>query len=229
MSLCKNIGKCHHCKKKGKTVDHLATQCDRLLAGDYTRRHNEVVRCIHLSMCRKYGLKSSKKIRNHSVQEVLSNKKATIMVDTRIKTSVKIKHNKPDIFIHDLIRNHITIVEIGITSRHKLSEVEVEKRNKYDSLAKEVGIMYKATTTIISYVVTWDGLVTKYHNGYVKALCLTPNIEAYIQSRVIKKTLESISMDFRRGDDEGGRGIEEMDDVMARLLPANLGGLTCSE
>ncbi|KAI5169411.1 hypothetical protein PAEPH01_0686 [Pancytospora epiphaga] len=29
-------------------VDYLATQCDRMLYHDYTCRHNEVVRCIHL-------------------------------------------------------------------------------------------------------------------------------------------------------------------------------------
>ncbi|KAI5176572.1 hypothetical protein PAEPH01_2370, partial [Pancytospora epiphaga] len=41
---------CPHCKKRSKTVDHLATQCDRMLYHDYTRRHNEVVRCIHLGL-----------------------------------------------------------------------------------------------------------------------------------------------------------------------------------
>ncbi|KAI5170906.1 hypothetical protein PAEPH01_1542 [Pancytospora epiphaga] len=42
----KEIGTCPYCKKRPKTVDHLATQCDRMLYHDYTRRHNEVVRCI---------------------------------------------------------------------------------------------------------------------------------------------------------------------------------------
>ncbi|KAI5173358.1 hypothetical protein PAEPH01_1913 [Pancytospora epiphaga] len=43
-------GTCPHCKKRSKTVDHLATQCDRMLYHDYTRRHNEVVRCMHLDL-----------------------------------------------------------------------------------------------------------------------------------------------------------------------------------
>ncbi|KAI5169570.1 hypothetical protein PAEPH01_0822 [Pancytospora epiphaga] len=45
-----NTRPCPHCKKCSKTVDHLATQCDRMLYHDYTRRHNEVVRCIHLDL-----------------------------------------------------------------------------------------------------------------------------------------------------------------------------------
>ncbi|KAI5169545.1 hypothetical protein PAEPH01_0799 [Pancytospora epiphaga] len=43
-------GTCPHCKKRSKTVDHLATQCDRMLYHDYTRRHNEVVCCIHFGL-----------------------------------------------------------------------------------------------------------------------------------------------------------------------------------
>ncbi|KAI5169306.1 hypothetical protein PAEPH01_0598 [Pancytospora epiphaga] len=46
----KETGTYSHCKKRSKTVDHLATQCDRMFYHDYTRRHNEVVRCIHLSL-----------------------------------------------------------------------------------------------------------------------------------------------------------------------------------
>ena len=45
---------------------------------------------------------------------------------------------------------------------------------------------------------TWDGLVTKYHKKYIKELDITNNIEAYIQSKVLKKTLESISFEHRR-------------------------------
>ena len=38
---------CPHCRAAMKTVDHLATKCDRMLGHDYTRRHNEVLKCIH--------------------------------------------------------------------------------------------------------------------------------------------------------------------------------------
>ena len=67
-------------------MDHLATKCDRMLGHDYVRRHNEVVRCIHLLLCNKYGIRRSKKLRTHSVQEVVANENAEIRVDTHIKT-----------------------------------------------------------------------------------------------------------------------------------------------
>lgn len=92
---------CPHCNQKRKTAEQLATRCERMLSFDYTRRHNEVVRCILAKLTLKYGLRSSKKIRNHSIQEILSNKRVVIKVDTRIPTDVKIDANKPDIFIYD--------------------------------------------------------------------------------------------------------------------------------
>ncbi len=41
-------GMCPHCKERTKSVDYLTTQCNRMLGYDYKRRHNEVVKCIHL-------------------------------------------------------------------------------------------------------------------------------------------------------------------------------------
>ena len=45
---------------------------------------------------------------------------------------------------------------------------------------------------------TWDGLITKYHNKYMKELEITNSIEAYIQNKILKKTLECISFEYRR-------------------------------
>jgi hypothetical protein len=51
---------------------------------------------------------------------------------------------------------------------------------------------------------TWDGVVSKYHDTYRRRLEISDRIQAYIQALVLRKTLESISMDFRRnGDLEG--------------------------
>ncbi|TBU12510.1 hypothetical protein CWI38_0727p0010 [Hamiltosporidium tvaerminnensis] len=56
-------GMSQHCKQSKKTVEHLATR---------------LVRCIHLLLLNKYKFKSSKRIRSHSVQEILNKKFAEI-------------------------------------------------------------------------------------------------------------------------------------------------------
>ncbi|KAI4291403.1 hypothetical protein PAPHI01_0677 [Pancytospora philotis] len=66
-------------------------------------------------------------------------------------------------------------------------------------LANKLGQEMQCKPKTISYVMTWDGVVTKYHRKYSKEIGLTDSIEAYIQTIVLKKTLESISFDYRRG------------------------------
>ena len=193
------ITKCNHCNNAPKTVDHLASKCDRMLSHDYTRRHNEVVRCLHLLLCNKYGIKTSKRVRSHSIQETVANENAEIRVDTRIKTDTKVQNNRPDLFVLDKRRNEILLVEVGITNLDLLQSVEVEKSRKYDLLANELSLIYKCRVRIVPYVMTWDGVVTTYHKKYMKELGVSEMIEAYVQSRVLKKTLESLSFDQRRG------------------------------
>ncbi|TBU12168.1 hypothetical protein CWI38_0870p0040 [Hamiltosporidium tvaerminnensis] len=49
-----------------------------------------------------------------------------------------------------------------------------------------------------SLLMSWDGIVKKYYKRYVKRLQIFMNVEAYIQSRVLKKKVETISFDRRR-------------------------------
>ncbi|TBU12858.1 reverse transcriptase [Hamiltosporidium tvaerminnensis] len=163
-------GVCQHCGKSGKTVDHLATRCEKMLGHDYTRRHNEVLRCLHLLLLNR--------CKSHSVQEILDNEYAEK-------------------------KNNITLIEVGITSQDSLQIVETEKLRKYDLLANELGLIYKCSVEITPYVITWDGIVTKYHESHLKRLEMPMNVEAYIQSIVLKKTVETISFDRRRGLESG--------------------------
>jgi hypothetical protein len=72
--------------------------------------------------------------------------------------------------------------------------------------------MYKCKVRIIPYVMKCDGCVTHFHRNHVKLLNLSKSTETYIQSKVLKKTLESISFEYRqgvlaiRGEDESLEG-----------------------
>jgi hypothetical protein len=61
-----------------------------------------------------------------------------------------------------------------------------------------MGAMHNCKTKIIPYVMTWDGIVTKFHQKYSKEIALTTKIESYIQYIVLKKTLERKSFEYRR-------------------------------
>ena len=51
---------------------------------------------------------------------------------------MKVKHDRPDIVIHDKKRKEIILIEIGITSQDRLITVETEKQHKYDLLANQL-------------------------------------------------------------------------------------------
>ena len=114
---------------------------------------------------------------------------------------MKIKYNKPDIVVIDKKSKEILIVEIDVTLINNLQQVESEKLGNYEVLANELGLIHKCKTRIIPYVLTWNCIVIKYHAKYRKKLAISDQIEAYIQSITLKKTLESVSMEFRRGTD----------------------------
>ena len=108
------------------------------------------------------------------------------------------------------------IIEIGITSQDRLRTVKTEKLHKYDMLGGELSMIHKCRTRIIPYVMTWDGIVTKCHRSYVRQLGLPTNVEAYIQTRVLKRTLEA-----RRSVLDSNGDMERLEKAMDQLLERN--------
>ena len=121
-------------------------------------------------------------------------------------TNDDVKRGIDEIVIHptrvvDVIKTNGYILEYRITSFDNLRTVETEKRNKYDYLANHCGQIYKAKkTTIIPYVMTWEGVVTKYHEQYCKELGIDQKTEAYVQTK--EMTFESMCI-MRRTTNQG--------------------------
>ena len=86
-------------------------------------------------------------------------------------------------------------------------------------IANELALSYKCKVKIIPYVMTWEGLVTKYHKKHRNEIGIHIKTEAYIQSLVLKKTLESISFDRRRGIEEED-GHNEVDALVSKIAEA---------
>ncbi|KAF7682499.1 hypothetical protein TCON_2274 [Astathelohania contejeani] len=154
----------------------------------------------------------------------MENERAEIWVDTRIRTDILIKNNRPNIFIYDKKENEIILVEVGITSQDNLQIVETEKKRKYDLLANKLGLIYKAKTKIIAYVLTWNSVVTKYHRNYLKEINIISTIEAYIQLTVLKKTLETISLEYRRSIEDSIDVRDRVEDAVKRFGEASASG-----
>ncbi|XP_029657533.1 uncharacterized protein LOC115231715 [Octopus sinensis] len=170
-----------------------------MLNSDYLRRHDEVVKCVHLHICQMYGIKKNRKLKNHSVQSILSTQNVEIRVDTSIITENKVNFNKPDIFVYDKIKKEITLIEVGITSQDRLKQLEAEKLHKYDFLANELSLPYECQVKIIPVVLTWDSVVTRCFKNYMDKLYIEKSTMTYIQAVVLKRTLESMIIEHKHG------------------------------
>ncbi len=65
-------------------------------------------------MWSKFNLKSSKKMGTPTVHEVIANENVEIRVYTRIKTDIRIQHDRLDFAIHYKKRDEITHIEVEI-------------------------------------------------------------------------------------------------------------------
>ena len=67
-----------------------------------------------------------------------------------------------------------------------LTQVENEKTRKYDLIANELSLTYKCKVKIIPYVMTWEGLVTKYHKKHRSAIGISTKTEANKLLNIVK-------------------------------------------
>jgi hypothetical protein len=112
----------------------------------------------------------------------------------------------------------VLLIKVGITNQKSLQATEVNKARKYDILANELEARYKSRARLIPYVLIWEGVVTKQHRRYVSELGIPKKLEAYIQSLVLKKTLECVSLDYRRDNEVWrGEGLDEMERAIGAM------------
>ena len=126
----------------------------------------------------------------HKTTKVIEDTFVKIVTDMNINTQNNIKFNKPDIVVFDKINRIIRIIEVLITRQEALQRTEVHKSKKYVSLSNYLKMSYKMYVEIISFVLTWDEMVTKFNKDYRKLLDIEDSTMAYIQSISLKKTFE---------------------------------------
>ena len=106
--------------------------------------------------------------------------------------------------------------------------VETEKKRKYDLLATKLGLEHNCKTKIIPYVMAWDGIVTNYHKNYSREIGIADSVEAYIQANVLKRTLESISFEHRRGHEQSDQALGTLSKPSTETEPASDTAQACA-
>ena len=66
---------CRLCGRKGESVQHLVSACEKLAHREYKRRHDNVAKKVHWDLCKKNGLECTENGMNMSREEQWKMKK----------------------------------------------------------------------------------------------------------------------------------------------------------
>ena len=79
-------------------------------------------------MTERYGIDYTEKWYDHIPAGVLENEKSKILWDFKIQTDQHLKHNRPDIVLHDKEKNECKIIGVACPFDGRVIEREEEKR-----------------------------------------------------------------------------------------------------
>ena len=75
--------------KKGESVQHLVSGCEKLAQKEYMRRHDNVAKKLHWDLCKKNRLENTEKLYEHAPEGAVENKEVNVLWDRGKKT----RHN----------------------------------------------------------------------------------------------------------------------------------------
>ena len=102
------------CDKKGETISHAVSECEKSAQKQYKGRHDNVARIVHWKLCGKYNLKRSEKWYEHAPEDVVENEEVKILWDVMIQCDREIKARKPDIVVVNQNERSCAIIDIAI-------------------------------------------------------------------------------------------------------------------
>ena len=161
---------CRVCKSKPETIDHIVAGCSLLAPTEYLKRHNEIGKYLHWSICRSKDIKVTEKWYNHEPKTVTENDRCTILWDLSINTDRRIPANRPDIVIKDQMEKKCYLIDMSVPGDSNVIAKEYEKRSKYKDLEIEIQRMWKMKAVVVPVVVGALGIMSKDFEKYLKEL-----------------------------------------------------------
>ena len=158
----------------------------------YTVRHNEVLKCIHKSLCLAYNFSLDKRIKRHNVEKAIRNTYADITTDTKVITERPVSENRPDLAVKDHRRKIIYIVDVAISHKNGIIPKEREKIAKYETVRRELSQRTGYKALVLPYVVSWDGNVSNENWKVRKILGISKQVHAYIQQVVMRQIVDIV-------------------------------------
>ena len=128
---------CRLCGKKGESVKHLTSGCEKLAQNEYKRRHDNVAKKVHWDICKKNGLEHSERWYEHAPEGAGENEEIKVLWDINIQCDNLIEARRPDLIIIDKKEQMGIIIDIAVPADIRVEENEKEKVEKYQDLKKK--------------------------------------------------------------------------------------------
>ena len=118
---------CRLCGKKGETVQHLISGCEKLAQKEYKRRHDTVAKKIHWDLCKKNGLEHAERWYEHVPEGAIENEEVKVLWDINIQCDNVIEARRPDIIVIYKKERMGIIIDIAVPA-------DARKRKKWKSI-----------------------------------------------------------------------------------------------
>ena len=128
---------------------------------EYKTRHDWVSKVILWELCKKLKFDHTNKWYMHSPESVRENKTHKLLWDFDIQTDHLISTRRPDLIIINNKERTCRIVDFAVPADYGAKLKEIEKRDKYFDLAKELKKLWHMKVTIIPIVIGALSTVTK--------------------------------------------------------------------
>ena len=149
---------CRLCKNSKESIQHIIAACPRLSVSMYLPwRHNKVAYVVYQKIHPKADEGTCQPIR-----EFYANEDIEIWWDTKIKTLMKLEHNKPDIVVWKKKQSKCFILDVCVCLDVNIDKNIKLKLDSYLPLAAELKRLYQEYDfEVLPIVIGATGLVTK--------------------------------------------------------------------
>ena len=130
---------CILCGKKGESVQHIVSGCEKLVQKEYTRRYNNVAKKVHWNLCERNGLEHMEKWYGHVTEGAVENEKVKVLWDINAQCGNGIEARRPDVILIDKKERKGIIIDIAVSADVRVGEKEREKLEKYQNLKGGIG------------------------------------------------------------------------------------------
>lgn len=130
---------CRLCNSFTENIEHLTGGCQMLAPKEYTERHDNVAKVVHMRLVEKIKKeRHTEPYYRYNPETVIDTPIARLYWDRTVLTDHAIIHNRPDIIYTNKTQKTTYLIDIAIPNADNVHKKYSEKIQKYIPLANEI-------------------------------------------------------------------------------------------